>query len=395
MPNARVERWTFFDAVNHIIDVFENDAAGKPLRNAKRAVIDSHRRVPNTFPWNYFSRRVLITTSPPYSDGTVGYDHTGGASERLLTLTGGTLPAWAEDGQILISNVRYRIARRLSDTAATLTEQANPGQDIASGSTYELARAIYPLPVQGVSFSHMVELSTGYRIELVNDEMLLEYLQGNQASQRPYLATIRASGNRPGRMELEFSPPPSQQYSYDLFAKFRPLYLNLYEYSIGTITVASGDNTVTGTNTNFSSNMIGSVLRISENSSTIPTSSIGALIDGIDTLNPYAWQANIIDVPDPTTLVVDADAPKGFTGKKYIVSDPIDLEAGAMWDWFLALCEATYGRYQRVDNRDQASLDGRATRMMLEAQQADSRIKSMHSLANNMAYWDLADWATN
>lgn len=72
-----------------------------------------------------------------YSTGTVVYDHTGGANERQLTLTGGTWPTWAKSpGRIFINEDWYSLDTRVSDSIVTLKSTDNPGADVASTTFY-------------------------------------------------------------------------------------------------------------------------------------------------------------------------------------------------------------------------------------------------------------------
>lgn len=77
-----------------------------------------------------------------YSTGTIFFDFTGGASERLVTISGGTLPGWVDaECAITISGVRYPIASVLSTTTLTLSANAsnadnNPGGDVTAGTAY-------------------------------------------------------------------------------------------------------------------------------------------------------------------------------------------------------------------------------------------------------------------
>lgn len=78
-----------------------------------------------------------------YNTGTVSYDHTGGSSERLVTLSGGSWPAWLDtDCALTIAGVRYAIASVNSSTVLQLgadssTKAANnPGSDVGSTSNW-------------------------------------------------------------------------------------------------------------------------------------------------------------------------------------------------------------------------------------------------------------------
>lgn len=71
-------------------------------------------------------------TTLSYSTGTVVYDHTGGSSERLVTLTGGSFPAWVDAGaRIKVGTDWGTIASRINATNITLS--SGPSADVSSG----------------------------------------------------------------------------------------------------------------------------------------------------------------------------------------------------------------------------------------------------------------------
>ena len=83
-------------------------------------------------------------TVSSYNTGQVSYDHTGGSSERLVTLTGGSWPGWVStDAAITIAGTRYSIASVPTTTTLTLsatssTDVNNPGTDVSSTSDWQV-----------------------------------------------------------------------------------------------------------------------------------------------------------------------------------------------------------------------------------------------------------------
>lgn len=395
MSQQTTEHWTMLDAVHHLVDVFDTDTQGRPYRNAIRACMDAYRELPNVFAWKYYTRRYLINTTSMYQTGTVTYDHTGGAYERQLTLAGGTWPVWAAEAQVIVGATRYQVEDRKSDTVLTLTEQASPSEDITTASDYSLALAVVPLPTEVIAISHLVEVNTGYEIDIVTSEGLLQHLVGNYQPQRPYLAAIRASGKRPGQMELEFAPPPNTERAYDLVAKVRPKIVRVLDYSAGTASTTAGSAAVTGTGTVWGSDMVGTVMRFSADDDNLPTTMIGAPLGGTTLRNQYEFQSVVKEVTDSTNIVLTDAAPSTLASVKYQMSDAVDIEIGTMWNYFLSLVEYNYARYQRLDDKEVNTLAARAKQAQLDAQAADSRITSIQPAENNMYYWDLGDWASN
>ena len=100
-----------------------------------------------------------------YSTGTFTYDHTGGANERQVTLTGGTWPAYAKSpARFFYSGAFYNVSSRISDSIITLSG-SGIGSDVASASDYYLEQ-IYD--------------NVGIRLEDGNDHVEIE---GGQCDQ--------------------------------------------------------------------------------------------------------------------------------------------------------------------------------------------------------------------
>jgi hypothetical protein len=66
--------------------------------------------------------------------------------------------------------------------------------------------------------------------------------------------------------------------------------------------------------------------------------------------NPYIYERRIDSITDSNTLVVDSLIP-ALSGVRYEISDPIDVEPGAMFTAFLRCCEWQLGCVMRWDDR--------------------------------------------
>src|SRR5688572_7756730 len=118
---------TYSDLVQQILDAHGVDRSGLNERHARPAVRMAYRNLPQRHSWNYYYRQRQLQTVADYSTGTLEFDYSGGASERMLTLTTGTWPSWAAFGRVIIDSVHYDVATRESDSIITLAETSNPG----------------------------------------------------------------------------------------------------------------------------------------------------------------------------------------------------------------------------------------------------------------------------
>lgn len=373
LVNSGTDLWTFADAVRHLLDLHELDSnSGLNKRNARASLLKAYRDLPSRTAWNYYYRQRLLQTVAAYSTGTVAFDYTGGASERMLTLTTGTWPSWAAFGRVIIDDVHYEVATRESNSIITLTETSNPGADVAALTTYQIYRSAYLLPADYRSLCRIWDVEEQRPLNLVDPAQHHTSQQWLGTPQEPWEAMVRATGEYYGGMALHFGPPPETAKTYDLLYIARPRPLNIEDYSTGTVTVSLSSATVTGSGTVFPTNCVGSVIRFSKNS-TLPTSVIGGL-DGSD--NPFLLQGVIKTRTSDTALVLEEAASVAIAaGSAFTISDPLDIEPGVMLTALLRAAEAEFCvRAGRKDSREKLAL---AQQALLEAMENNTPYENL------------------
>ena len=343
---------TFQDSCEHLWSVFNpatKAPTGRELRLAKAAVINSYRKMVNDYHWTYYKRRLQIATEANYSTGTVVFDLTGGASERLVTLTGGTFPTNAARGTIKISGAHYPVETRESGTTLTLGVNGKPAADVAS-TTYEWYRDAYPLPVNFRRMDQLMDVANLYPLAYVSPEEWLQYTRhfSGQTISRPEWYTIKNAGDYIGSLSIVFGRAPNTARAYDVIYEAVPRELKTYLSNAGTFSCTATSTTVTGVGTAFNTKMIGSIFRASD-TSTAPTGVMGT-VDG--TLNPYDSQRIITAVSGTTGLTLDGalSSTVSYSGDAYAVSDPIDIEVNTMLSYFQRLTEAEYSKLAKRDD---------------------------------------------
>jgi hypothetical protein len=111
-------------------------------------------------------------------------------------------------------------------------------------------------------------------------------------------------------------------------AKPRDLFTE--QYATGTVTCGAASTSVTGSSTVFASTHVGAIIRFSADAVSLPTSLVGVRGDNAPLLNPFTAQRVIQSVTTTTALTLDAALPAAVSGVKYTISDPLDIESGAM-----------------------------------------------------------------
>jgi hypothetical protein len=328
---------TWHDAVQQVLDtVGGQKTGGRNIQAAKIAVQEALQHLPTERTWNYYLSPHRIVTSAQYDTGTITYDHTGGSSERLVTLASGTWPTWAEYGTLLIDSIPYEVNRRLSDTTLTLTASKNPEADVAAGTSYTLYRESYTLPA-GFTALHHIDRVADWNGCYVSPLAFQNARESLEYSGQPRVYTIMPDTKDPSRMAFWVYPGSQSSERIDLLFKRRPTLLRVYDYSTGTVTVSVGARTVTGTGSVFTSKMADAAIRFGT------TADVPGGINDVD--DPYDHEA-VIDTFDTTTqLTLKTNAELGSTSVKYRISDRIDVNDGAMQ---LALMDLARFRYMNI-----------------------------------------------
>lgn len=110
MSLTNYQLFTLHDAVEHVLDqIVGADGSPRNRRQAMRAVLEAYQELPFRRDWRYYYRPLRINTVASQTTGTVAFDLTGGAYERMLTLSSATWPTDAEKYVVSISGVRYEV----------------------------------------------------------------------------------------------------------------------------------------------------------------------------------------------------------------------------------------------------------------------------------------------
>ncbi len=373
------------DVMSHLYDwcnVTSSDAVTS--RKIKRAVASAYREFFESRTWAYLMDRGRISTVANYTTGTIAYTN----STRAVTLTSGTWPSWAGLGRIIMGNpaLEFPVVSRDSDSQITLDVNSNPGADVAAGTSYNLWQDEYPLPVNCQSVG---ALKDSYR------NVVLDYIEPNNwVKDRPYSAvagvprvfTITGERSYLGALGIRIMPPPNAVYNFDFMYKRMPRQMTCNQYTTGTVTTST--TTVTGTSTVFTSAMVGCLIRFSSGG-TAPT--------GLEGSNPYVAQRVITAFTSATSITIDQALSSELAGVKFEISDPIEMEANAMYTAFLRRCESDLGPLMRRD--DQEKLRERAHDAWLTAceqdnRTLDSRPSGPHSFQRVPTYFTITNATT-
>ena len=359
---------TYADMIDHALDFLGGNASELALRDARRSILGAYRDFPALHNWSYLYAHGRITTSQPFGEGTWTYQQTPVLDTdypRQLTITGSTWPSWAADGLLLWNDVVYQVDQRVSDTVLTLTEALNPGADFTADSTANgvlLVQSSYLLPVDLGSADMLFPPDCFGPLHFVHPRDWLGVVQAHRGIGRPAIYSIAGDVRYSGRLMISLAPLPQEVKTYDFVYKRLPRPLAVERTTTGTVTTDSATSEVVCTDPVFQASHVGSVLRVSADSS-IPTGRVGD--------NPAFFERKIVAYLSPTRVTVSDLSPLTATGLGYALSDPIDMETGAMLTAFEKLVE--YQLSMSRSTKEKAEVRAFYVEALERARAADSR----------------------
>lgn len=353
---------TFSDLIDHALSYLGGSTDRSGSDRARRCVVQAYTELPTRHPWLFYQAIGRITTVASYTTGSIAYDHTGGASERLVTLTDGTWPAWAASGVLVIADVPYEVDARVSDALLTLTSGTNPGADVAAGTSYTLYQDTYALPADFLVAYEATLDSVGYDLAYRPPSEWVRLRRSNAGPGKPRTWTFTGDGATAGGMAARLWPPPDAVYAMDFLYRRRARRLVYDRREDGTASVAAG-TTVTGANTSFTAGLVGSVIRVGADAR--------AAVTGWDGDNPPAEERVVSEVASSTSLTVTEAFTRTLSGVRYVVSDPADVEQDVAGRYLLREVERQCRLLARM--KANPGEDVEYQRALTEAREADSR----------------------
>jgi hypothetical protein len=337
-----------------------------------KAVQTAIRTIHAKHSWNYYKRQTRFTTSPAV-DMEIEYDHTGGAHERLVTITSAhTWPTDAEYGEIYVADQAYRIYRRLSDTTATLEPDHSLTEDYEGSASWKRRAYSFGREILKVEYCHNVTAN--------RQITALPSTEFNAISFSPIVSgytrhfSWQNHGGKFGGSEFILHPAPISAEIIEVSAAMLPITPTLLSVSGTDLAGTIGGYTITSASASFTKRLVGSIIRISGNS----TAPLELNVDNWD------FQSFIVSVGNGTTLTLSDPLPQTFSANGYNISSPLDVEASIMLE---AVEDEAYYQYTKNHDHKGAKLANEmALKSLREAMTRDQRIGT-NSLDAGTPFW--------
>lgn len=331
--------FTARDALDHLQITEGGLNQDAQLTIGKSVIRDAYTDLMAQYPWTFGQAEYQLTLNDDYSTGTIVYDHSGGSSERLVTLTTGTVPSNAASCRLRIGTATYKVDRYLSSSTFTLDAVLNPGADVASTSDWKLYQTNYDLPDDFHSFEGFIEGANAAQGSYLTPAEWIHLDRVTQLSGTPFHWTILPSveAGSEGKMAVRITGYPTSSSLISFLYRQQPVapkWVGVETYATQGTVATAGTVTVTGTSTNFVASMNGAVIRIGD-ATNAPT--------GDDGLYPWTEERRIREVASTTSLTSTVAFSNTVSSYKYVISSllPLPLVARNAYkaglEYFMAL----------------------------------------------------------
>jgi hypothetical protein len=201
----------YYREVGRFLGLARSGLTGDDATDVKDVVDSGYRTFLTAHSWTFMRPTTTLTTTAAYTTGTVT------VASGVVTLTGGTFPSWAAEGDFIVAGVTYSVNTRDSNTQITLDDTS---VTVASASSYTLGRPTYTLPDDFGGMDGPLTYRPGVggmygAIPIVSDAMIRSRRQWSDYTGRPRVASIKpvafvaATGQR---WQISFDPIPDGAY---------------------------------------------------------------------------------------------------------------------------------------------------------------------------------------
>ncbi len=307
---------TYADSVSAAQDFLGGIATSASLSAIRRCIAAAYNELAAAHEWSFLRKEGRVQLVVAYTTGTITYTH----STRTILGSGTTFPSWAANAVIKIDDAYHQVATLTGDTGLTLDATLNPGVDVAALTSYSLYPQWYALPHDFHSFDGVYTETNWWLGRQISDGDMLALHRYSDTTGVTRFYCIREVPELHGTKGLFIYPPSDEAETLDFVYKRIPRQLRYSGHEaneyVGTISITGGETTVTGSSTAFKAGMVGSLLRIGDDSTNPPT--------GLDGTEPFAEQ-QVIATHSGDEAITLASTMSTATTVKCRVTDIIDI----------------------------------------------------------------------
>ncbi len=337
------------DVVDYLLAAVGGGAQDAESRAVRQAVVNGTREVMLCRDWLWHTRTNIFLTQQVQTTASV----TQGSNQVTVASTDAMVPGRL----VLFSGPAFPQAVRIISRNGNTLIVDRPSTVTASGVTAR-PQTFYDLPADLKDLDALVTDTVGTLHCYVTPQEWQRLEVNTDGAGEPYYYTIMRSDTAPDRYQIRFVGIPTDgtpvHYTYRYLPK--PIKYMGYERISRQGTVFAAGTTITGTDTTFPLDAVGSVIRFGT-TVTEP--------DPIGSLAPYVAQRRIGAVTNGASLDVDeAITVPALT--KYAITDVIDASP-QMYTAILSACDMWYARIAGRPAEQPMAMYNRDLRIAMEA----------------------------
>ena len=226
---------SLLERVGHFLFGIRTGYSSDQTTDIEECIKDGLRDVYAAYDWSFFKPVEDITTTAPYTTGTIAI------VAGVVTLTGGTFPTWAAQGILKASDKYYSINTRDSGTQVTLDDLTVA---VSALATFELGRPEVPLAAtfeavanDSVLTYHPDQNELYPPVRQRHDQYIRTRQQDDPHYDRPVFYSVRTVEFDPtvgSRKRLALYPTPDDAYVLRVPMILRPTMIDVTnQYPVG------------------------------------------------------------------------------------------------------------------------------------------------------------------
>jgi hypothetical protein len=225
---------SLLERVGHYLFGIRSSFSSDQTTDIEECIKDGLHDVYTAHSWSFFRPVKEITTTAPYSTGTIT------VASGVVTLASGTFPSWAAVGVLKVSSDYYDVDTRDGDTQITLEDTS---VTVAAGTSYELGRPEYDLPtgfqeIVGKELAYEAGQSDFYPpVRRRHDDQIRAWRQDDPYHDRPLYFSTRAvefDATVGSRRRLVLYPTPDAAYVLKVPMELRTTMIDaVNQYPVG------------------------------------------------------------------------------------------------------------------------------------------------------------------
>jgi hypothetical protein len=372
-PASTHQFLTYFDAVEHMISASFGGPQDAEQKDIRTALQRAYREVATIRDWRYYHTHGRIVFNARW-EGSVTYDE---ETRRFTRVTGDPFPLHAANCSLRVNNVVVRIAQRINGNTLVADPVVRFPTDLLTPTTALLYQSLYRLPADFRNIDTPMDQNKWTYFTFVEPDMAMKIESTVDLQGPPNAWTVIKDPYSSGwAVKVIGYPITVETLDFTYRRLPRGLRISGHEASSRGGVVTAAGLSLTGTATQFTPAMVGSVIRFGTPE---------ALPDTLGSMQPYEAESRIVSVSSPTSATLASEV--NAAGVRYVITDILDMP-DSMHNALLSCAEYWLARMRGTKPENAYALYQRDLRLAMEGDQLAPYSGTQRVI------WDTSGWRT-